>query len=84
LGGRGRGDRYGTLSPGLHGDKICGLFAPFLASVRQVLGPRRGTLIVKRTDQVHSGPLQWQPFALRRVASSAAGVRPPGAVSAPS
>jgi hypothetical protein len=69
VGGRGWGDRYGTLAPGLRGtDSVCHLFEPFLASVRQVLDPYRGTLIVKLADQVHSGMLQWQPFELRRIA----------------
>jgi hypothetical protein len=62
------GTRYDTRGPGLHGDSVCPLFAPCLASVRQVLDPIRGTLIVKLADQVHVGALQWQPFELRRVA----------------
>jgi len=62
------GSRYGTRDPGLRADSVCHLFAPFLASVRTVLDPRRGTLVVKLADQVHQGELQWQPFELRRVA----------------
>jgi hypothetical protein len=60
--------RYGTRSPGLRADSVSHLFRPFLLSVRQVLDPRRGTLLVKLGDQVHSGQLQWQPFELRDVA----------------
>jgi hypothetical protein len=61
-------NRYGTRCAGLDGNNVCGLFEPLLTSVRQILDPRRGTLIVKLADQVHSDVLQWQPFELRRVA----------------
>jgi hypothetical protein len=42
--------------------------SPSASGVRQILDPRRGTLIVKLADQVHSDVLQWQPFEVRRVA----------------
>jgi hypothetical protein len=61
-------DRYGTHGAGLRGNNVCGLFAPFLASARQVLDEHGGTVICKMADQVHRGELQWQPFELRRVA----------------
>jgi hypothetical protein len=72
VGGRGWGDQYGTYTPGVGADlrakSICGLFEPFLTSVRQVLDPTDGTLIVKISDTVHAGELQWQPFRLWQTA----------------
>jgi hypothetical protein len=37
VGGRGWGDRYGTLTPGLQGDSIAYLYRPFLEAARAVL-----------------------------------------------
>ena len=65
VGGRGWGDRFGTLSPGLDddeladGDSINHLFRPFLEASRSVLTPE-GCLIAKIADQVHSGSKQLQ------------------------
>lgn len=62
------GSRYGTRDPGLRADSVCHLFAPVAGKRPQILDPRRGTLMVKLAGQVHSGPLQWQPFELRAIA----------------
>jgi hypothetical protein len=59
VGGQEWGDRYGTLSDGLRGENIAGLFPPFLEAARAILAPD-GCLVAKIADQVHCGLKQLQ------------------------